>query len=142
MRFRTINHNLIDSAIDNDWFLQEEIKRKNREEQKKLMQRKKEEPKSLAEQVVSPKDLLKNMSVKQQKILQTYAKTDLSIKRQQDRLNLSWKNTLTKQNALLKDKSWALNNMFENGFADKWNAKNKSLIDKRRKNLLRLHKII
>ena len=38
MRFRTLNHNLIDSAIDNDWFLQEEIKRKNREEQKKLMQ--------------------------------------------------------------------------------------------------------
>ena len=142
MRFRTLNHNLIDSAIDNDWFLQEEVKRRNKEEQKKLLQQKKEKEKSLADRIASPKDLLKNMTRKNQKVLQTYAKTDFHISNQQNKLDLSWKNELSKRTSLLNDKSWALNNMFVDGFAEKWNAKNNVLMNKRKKNLLRLHKII
>ena len=142
MRFRTLNHNLIDSEIDNDWFLQEEVKRRNKEEQKKLLQQKKEKEKSLADRIASPKDLLKNMTRKNQKVLQTYAKTDFHIRNQQNKLDLSWKNELSKRTSLLNDKSWALNNMFADGFADKWNVKNSLLIKQRKKNLFRLHKII
>ena len=142
MRFRTLNHNLIDSAIDNDWFLQEELKRRNKEEQKKMLQQKKGKGKSLADSIAHPNDLLKNMTKKNQKVLQTYAKTDFNIRSQQNKLDLSWKNELSKRTSLLNNKSWALNNMFNDGFAEKWNAKNSLLIKKRKKNLFRLHKII
>ena len=142
MRFRTLNHNLIDSAIDNDWFLQEEVKLRNKEEQKKMLQQKKGKGKSLADSIAHPNDLLKNMTKKNQKVLQTYAKTDFNIRSQQNKLDLSWKNELSKRTSLLNNKSWALNNMFNDGFAEKWNAKNSLLIKKRKKNLFRLHKII
>jgi hypothetical protein len=141
MRFRTINHNLINSAIDNDWYAQEEIKRRNMEERKRLLQQQREEQKQ-AKLWAKPKDLLRNMSRKQQKLYKTFQREELYINKQNDLLNKQWNNELAKRTRVLKDENWAHKTMFDNDYAAKWNQKSQKLFRRMKKNYGRLHRLI
>lgn len=140
MRFRTLNHNLIDSAIDNDWYAQEEIKRRNAEDRKRLLQQQSEQ-KKFAQSMTKPNDLLRNMTSKQQKLYKTFEREELYINKQKNALNTQWRNELNSRTKKLKNEDWAHQTIFTD-YVAKWNQKSQKLLTRMKKNYGRLHRLI
>lgn len=139
MRYNVFDHSLLNSAINQDWYLEEETRRKNAEDKKRQEMLKKEKREFISN-AVEPQKILQNMPDNQRKNFLALAKEEISIANNQMRLDMQWQLEEQKRTRILKDKSWAIQSMWDDGYAHRWNQQSLLLHERRKMNCLRLYK--
>lgn len=128
-------------ALDDDWYSKELIRQRNAEDRKKMFQEQKE-AQSLARKIAPQAQMIKNFAQEKRPLYKTFAREERSINFQQKKLDLDWNNELKKRTTMFRDKNRALDTMFDDGFARKWNEKSITLFERQKKNHLRMYRII
>ncbi len=140
-----MNFNTLYSALDDDWYSKELIRQRNAEERKKYFHEQKhaqKEAQKLAQRIAPPEQMIKNFAPEKQQLYKTFTREEKSINFQQKKLDLDWNNELKKRTSMFRDKSMALDTMFEDGFSRRWNEKSVKLFERQKKNNMRMYRLV